>query len=284
MTNRELAEALREISEKNSVSAYKRGVCAEAADTLPNSETHILALQKEIENLRNQLEAAQKTQWVNVDERLPEAETPVLCYCADGKERALSYDHIMDDWDFTVLHGHGYAFQRGVVTHWMPLPEPPSTEGVMERLTEPTIGCFQYQLKDHGAVPGEFGTYEAFFDYSMAVRKLGQYEDTGLTPEVVMDFKIFEDEAISKGVPFSRIVELMEADKDGRLVVLPCKVGDTVYRLFCGSKANPVISEVKINTLNDSVNLIGKMGMHKYIGCFLTREEAEAALKEAKDA
>lgn len=59
----------------------------------------------------------------------------------------------------------------------------------MDRLTEPTVGCFLYQLKDHKAVPGEFGTYEAFFDYSMAVRKLGQYEDTGLTPEEVTEMK-----------------------------------------------------------------------------------------------
>lgn len=47
----------------------------------------------------------------------------------------------------------------------------------MERLTEKTVGCFEYALKDHTPVPGEFGTYEAFFDYSMAVRKLGKYED-----------------------------------------------------------------------------------------------------------
>ncbi|KAK9680600.1 hypothetical protein QE152_g38904 [Popillia japonica] len=53
----------------------------------------------------------------------------------------------------------------------------------MERLTEPTVGSFNYGLKDHKAVPGEFGTYEAFFDYSMAVKRLGAYEDTGLTPE-----------------------------------------------------------------------------------------------------
>lgn len=47
----------------------------------------------------------------------------------------------------------------------------------MERLTEKTVGCFEYALKEHEPVPGEFGTYEAFFDYSMAVRKLGKYED-----------------------------------------------------------------------------------------------------------
>lgn len=55
----------------------------------------------------------------------------------------------------------------------------------MERLTEKTIGCFEYSLKDHKAVPGEFGTYEAFFDYSMAVRMMGKYEDTGLMPEEI---------------------------------------------------------------------------------------------------
>ena len=37
------------------------------------------------------------------------------------------------------------------------------------------------------------------------------------------------DEVVSKGVSFKRIIELMEADMEGRAVVLPCKVGDTVY-------------------------------------------------------
>lgn len=55
----------------------------------------------------------------------------------------------------------------------------------MERLTKKTIGCFEYNLKDHKPIIGEFGTYEAFFDYSMAVRLLGEYEDTGLTPEEI---------------------------------------------------------------------------------------------------
>lgn len=52
--------------------------------------------------------------------------------------------------------------------------------------------------------------------------ELAAYEDTGLEPAMCANYKTFEDEAISKGVPFKRIVELMEADKDGRLVVLPC--------------------------------------------------------------
>ena len=50
--------------------------------------------------------------------------------------------------------------------------------------------------------------------------RLKAYEDTGLTPEVCANYKTFEDEVVSKGVTFARIVELMEADKDGRVEVL----------------------------------------------------------------
>lgn len=46
-----------------------------------------------------------------------------------------------------------------------------------ERITEPTIGVFKYSLKDHKAQVGEFGTYEAFYDYSIAIMHLGELED-----------------------------------------------------------------------------------------------------------
>lgn len=112
--------------------------------------------------------------------------------------------------------------------------------------------------------------------------RLAAYEDTGLEPAMCANYKTFEDEAISKGVTFKRIIALMEADRAGRVVVLPCKVGDTVYRLFAGNPDNPVIATLKINTVAEAVKLIGKMGMHKYIGTFLTREEAEKALEAMK--
>ena len=59
--------------------------------------------------------------------------------------------------------------------------------------------------------------------------RLAAYEDTGLSPKICAEHKKFENEAVGKGVPFSRIIELMEADEDGRLVVLPCKVGETAW-------------------------------------------------------
>lgn len=47
----------------------------------------------------------------------------------------------------------------------------------MKRLTEKTVGCFEYSLKDHKPVVGAFNDYDTFFDYSMAVRQLGKLED-----------------------------------------------------------------------------------------------------------
>ena len=63
--------------------------------------------------------------------------------------------------------------------------------------------------------------------------RLAHYEDTGLTPEEIKA-PFTEDTMINLaaqalGVEPSRLRELAEADKDGRVVVLPCKVGDTVY-------------------------------------------------------
>ena len=59
--------------------------------------------------------------------------------------------------------------------------------------------------------------------------RLKAYEDTGLTPEEIKA-PFTEDAMINLaaqalGVEPSRIRELAEADKDGRVVVLPCKVG-----------------------------------------------------------
>ena len=148
----------------------------------------------------------------------------------------------------------------------------------MERLTEKTVGCFEYALKDHKAVPGEFGTYDAFFDYSMAVKRLGHYEDTGLEPEDLK--KAFNETAILKlaaqalSTTPDHLRDLIKAEQDGRLVVLPCKVGDTVYQI---DAERVYESEVKwiIFDCDDIAFDERAIG----VSIFLTREEAEAALK-----
>ena len=43
-----------------------------------------------------------------------------------------------------------------------------------------------------------------------AIKRLAEYEDTGLTPEVCMNFKLFEDECIRDGVQFKDILRLKD--------------------------------------------------------------------------
>lgn len=52
------------------------------------------------------------------------------------------------------------------------------------------------------------------------LERVAAYEDTTVTPLMCAEYKKFEDEAISKGVTIKRIIELMDADAEGRVVVL----------------------------------------------------------------
>ena len=115
--------------------------------------------------------------------------------------------------------------------------------------------------------------------------KLKAYEDTGLTPEEVNDVMAKAKLASAFGVAAERLRELAEADKAGRLVVLPCKVGDGLWT-FCSYPVEQVYSftVTDISTLNGRTMLntsrcgvIDARDVGKTV--FLTREEAEEALE-----
>ena len=117
--------------------------------------------------------------------------------------------------------------------------------------------------------------------------RLAAYEDTGLEPAMCANYKTFEDEAISKGVTFKRIIALMEADRTGRLVVLPCKVGNVLYRASpSGVVVHRVVNVVYrgltsrwyIDTIPNLPYASEELGKTT----FFTREEAEKALEAMK--
>lgn len=128
-----------------------------------------------------------------------------------------------------------------------------------KRLTEKVKDCFQYDLKDFKHKIGEFGDYDAFFAYSMAVKRLGELED-----------KI----------------------ENGTLVELPCKVGDMMYEVFKNHKP-PCIQQTKVEKVivtnkglrlklernsvyETSISSLGKT-------LFDNEEEAEKRLEELKN-
>lgn len=118
---------------------------------------------------------------------------------------------------------------------------------------------------------------------------LREYLDTELTPEEIdMDHEAAETlRQLCQGYDLERLVNLAEADKDGRLAVLPCKVGDTLFRVFAGE-----ILEHKVRNMR-YLAIQGRWDIDTTPFCsyvessigktiFLTREEAEAALEATK--
>jgi len=109
-------------------------------------------------------------------------------------------------------------------------------------------------------------------DQAAAYQRLATYEDSGLSPEQVQ--------------------ELAKAEADGRLVELPCNVGDIVYADCCGDIIGWEVYQIEMRS--DAPD--------KYYACgdddgyaademyfeesdigktvFLTREEAEKAIAE----
>ena len=64
--------------------------------------------------------------------------------------------------------------------------------------------------------------------------RLAAYEDTGLEPEEIEKAMDIVKSAVSAFEDFGvdRLAELAQADREGRCVVLPCKIGDPVWRLY----------------------------------------------------
>lgn len=92
-------------------------------------------------------------------------------------------------------------------------------------------------------------------------------------------------------VEADRLRELAEADKDGRVVVLPCKVGDTVWRIVRDGEPHITRDEVCNMSFADDMTLCvelvgGRVTFTEKFGktVFLTREEAERAMEGRKEA
>lgn len=117
---------------------------------------------------------------------------------------------------------------------------------------------------------------------------LKAYEDTGLTPEDCARATEIDDILLDEYYPIGRMRELIKADKDGRLVVLPCKVGDKLYRVFDGNISEHEVQNMKYFARQRRLGIdITPFfpDAEKFIGktVFLTREEAEKALEAMKD-
>lgn len=125
--------------------------------------------------------------------------------------------------------------------------------------------------------------------------RLAAYEDTGLEPEEVLPkdkadeiaLKLMRLADLESLCNYTRLRELAEADKDGRVVVPPCKVGDTVYFALFGRIIEKQVFSIVSFSKSTRIYCGGTSEYFRPedIGktFFLTSEEAEKALQKMED-
>ena len=172
----------------------------------------------------------------------------------------------------------------------------------MERLTkydtdgQAMMDCQKCEADWTGKHGKPMADCTALYCRNRLLDRLVKYEDTGLEPEEVLPkdkadeiaLKLMQLADLESICSYTRLRELAEADKDGRLVVRPCKVGDTLFRVFAGE-----ILEHKVRNMR-YLAIQGRWDIDTTPFCsyvessigktiFLTREEAEKALEAMKD-
>lgn len=121
--------------------------------------------------------------------------------------------------------------------------------------------------------------------------RLADYEDTERTPEEIdMDHEAAETlRQLCQNCDLDRLEKLAEADRDGRVVVRPCNVGDTLFRVFAGE-----ILEHKVRNMR-YLAIQGRWDIDTTPFCsyvessigktiFLTHKQAERALEAKSNA
>lgn len=151
----------------------------------------------------------------------------------------------------------------------------------MERLT--------YRLNDQCDNPTDSIILKPYLRYEdpetrkKILNRLAAYEDTGLEPEEIKNALDVNDIIPEINATVDHICDLLKAEQDGRLVELPCKVGDHAWAdgreaivvWFFGYKTERYLHAQFLD--NAEYTDIPFYEIGKTV--FLTREEAEAALK-----
>ena len=158
----------------------------------------------------------------------------------------------------------------------------------MERLTEKHYLGTDHYMKCSGNCNVDMDCIDCP-SFDRLVERLAAYEDTGLEPKQCENAKIIIESAFSDDTSKAeRIRELLKADKAGRVVVLPCKVGDVVYGFHVEKTILPMVAKwIETNTDGWCIAVQYTPMPPRFYRfsdfgktVFLTREEAEKALQE----
>ena len=147
----------------------------------------------------------------------------------------------------------------------------------MERLTFEGNFCDIAQCRDSACRQDGTCTQRLVWE------RLKAYEDAGLSPQACAEAREIEETLSGYDYSISRMVELMKADVEGRVLILPC-APDAIY----WEKVSGILAQSRFEGLH-----VYEDGTIKYAGygmeicaedigetVFLSREEAEKALQK----
>lgn len=142
---------------------------------------------------------------------------------------------------------------------------------------------------------------DCLFDVTIC-KRLAAYEDTGLEPEEVLPkdkadeiaLKLMRLADLESLCNYDRLRELAEADKDGRVVVLPCQSGEHVFALLDDQKRvrECEVKQAVLDGWRKTFYIVPVCGLGDAYSApfgafgktvFLTREEAEKALEAMRE-
>ena len=126
--------------------------------------------------------------------------------------------------------------------------------------------------------------------------RLAAYEESGCAPEEVLPkdkadeiaLKLMRLADLENLCSYTRLRELAEADKNGRVVVPPCKVGDVLYRVSPSGVvvhrvANVVYRGLTSRWYIDTIPNLPYASEELGKTVFLTHEEAKEALEAMRE-
>lgn len=140
--------------------------------------------------------------------------------------------------------------------------------------------------------PAFFPVKADYQDYSDALERLAQYEDTGFSPEEINRIQetLVTTQRLKKE-QYDMLGKYLKAEAEGRLVILPCKIESEVFGIWLGSVVPASVIGFHFYEWREGYSVRVMFDTRKISGTrdfsfeafgktlFFTQEEAEAALK-----
>ncbi|MBE5966542.1 MAG: hypothetical protein E7255_06200 [Lachnospiraceae bacterium] len=142
----------------------------------------------------------------------------------------------------------------------------------MDRLTVTGTKFLTPAIASKQELIAEIERHQKYYD------RLAEYEDTGLTPEEITSI-------IKEGVPswIPKYLEYRDAEEQGLLIKLPCKVGDTVYWISHFKKGinSGTVNSIRISKFGFDLEVSNGNALfwREQEKIFFTREEAEKSIE-----